>query len=151
MIYSGSELFRVLQIVNLALIGMEKALRHVGSGELKEDNDDEREKLMIYQLEKLCINLSDLIAQVPSEYVEDSLRGVVTEIDEKAALAREEYEDVKEDLIMAQKKVPLGHVICACQFLMSAVAHFLSTKDVRICSFVRFESCNALLKARERY
>ncbi|GMH40956.1 hypothetical protein BSKO_08860 [Bryopsis sp. KO-2023] len=89
-------------IVNLALIGMEKAMRNIAP-EFR-DQEEDKEKLAVFQMDNLCFGLKQIIAHIPEDYVEDSLRDVVLELEEKILVAKEEYEDVKTSLLVANKK-----------------------------------------------
>lgn len=87
---------------------MEKTLRSVGSGELP-DSEEERAKLMVSQVSKLCQNLNGYMAEIPEEGIPEPVKSIVVELEEKAALAAEEYDNVKVDLIVANKKVKGTH------------------------------------------
>lgn len=100
----------LVQIVNLALISMEKTLRSVGSGELP-DNEEERAKLMVTQVSKLCLELNGYMAEIPEDFIPESLKSLVGDLEQKAALAAEEYDAVRVDLVIANKKVWNAHIV----------------------------------------
>lgn len=60
--------------------------------------------MAVYQLSTLSKDLKGIISEIPEDYVEDCLKDVVLQLEAKILNAKDEYEDVKTNLTVANKK-----------------------------------------------